>query len=462
MILSTEKLKDSIEKKYHSHLIKREYKVTQIEAKELLHKDRFDLAFKLYYLHNRGINYDFARECYFEHIKAFTSGTFVEHGSPHKNSFDVFLNEFEETFTSIQSNGFDPQKSLVILSKEGVILNASHRVAIAIFLNIKIHAIQIDVSYNKYDAEFFLNKYVPKEYFYPALELFIQEKNNLKLAVIWPKGASHGLNVNKIFEQVVYSENLNLSIDGLKSIVINLYQNEKWLGNKENDFKGALNKAMSCNDSRNSTKFAIVELENDIDLIQFKDKIRQKVNLGKHSIHITDSHSETLEVSKIFFNYNSRRILERRYIEKIALNLPTIDDKQILLGPYYLNLITGSILDSDNLHFFTKHTTLKDNKTYILSDNVYNELVSNSLYHLKFWNYKIISNKGCEYLNVNHNLNIKYPLELDSDAPNKRVLKIRQSIIYLKFQIKSKIKGVFRPYYKLFKSTLFNIKRNKQ
>ena len=71
--------------------------------------NRFDLAFKLYFLKGleTPLHSVYREACYKRHIQAF-SGMFAEPKNPEKNSYEKFKNVFEKLFFSIKEYGCDP------------------------------------------------------------------------------------------------------------------------------------------------------------------------------------------------------------------------------------------------------------------------------------------------------------------------------------------------------------------
>src|SRR5690606_19296621 len=88
--------------------------------------NRFDVAFKLYYLQGlKGPSSSFRKKCYEGHIKAFSLGSFSEPGNPEKNSIENFELDFKSVFKDLEATGFDARKSVIPLAEDGSILNGA-------------------------------------------------------------------------------------------------------------------------------------------------------------------------------------------------------------------------------------------------------------------------------------------------------------------------------------------------
>ena len=53
----------------------------------------------------------------------------------------------------------------------------------------------------------------------------------------------------------------------------------------------------------------MVEFESLEQSIKAKEEIRAKFNLGKHSVHINDTHEQTIRLAKCVLNKNSLKFL---------------------------------------------------------------------------------------------------------------------------------------------------------
>ncbi len=162
MEISKAILKNKIEPFIYKRLEKEKYKVlNNMNASSLLTWNRIDLAFKILYLELKEKNKELAKRIYFHDIRAQTLGSFIEYGNEEKNSLEKYLKEFESTFDSISKNGFDETRTLVPLANDNSILNGSHRVASAIYLDEEISCVKLDQNNMVADYQYFYKRNVP-------------------------------------------------------------------------------------------------------------------------------------------------------------------------------------------------------------------------------------------------------------------------------------------------------------
>ena len=88
-----------------------------------------------------------------------------------------------------------------------------------------------------------------------------------------------------------------------------LYEGEEWLGGPHNNFQGVMPKVKGCYAASGPTTVFLVETQSPSILPALKDEIRALFNVGKHSVHINATHSETVRISQSTLNDNSIHFL---------------------------------------------------------------------------------------------------------------------------------------------------------
>jgi len=318
MGLKKDKLLQLIEPRFEKDLVQDSYEAKTIKAKELLTHTRFDLAFKLLYLEMIGKDVKFSKEIYKEHIRAFSLGKFTEPGNDDKNSIDRFFEEFHKTFEEIKINGFDSSKTLIPLSKNGSIANGAHRVASAIYLDKDVECVQIDTPDHIYDYKFFYSRNVPHEMLDAAATKFIEYANGVYIAFVWPTAKGHDEKIENVIPNIVYRKKMTLSRNGAHNLLSQIYYGEEWLGSVEDDFRGSKGKLVECFKSFDPVRIIAFQANSLDEVLKIKEKVRDIFNVGKHSIHITDTKEEAIRVARVVFNDNSIHFLNyakpNRYI----------------------------------------------------------------------------------------------------------------------------------------------------
>ncbi|GEK15062.1 hypothetical protein [Aliivibrio fischeri] len=274
-----------------------------INSRILISPNRLDIGFKLLFIEGiENSSFDKIR-AYEQHIYAITEGTLIENGNEIKSGLDKFKSDFKDIYSSLRDKGFDNSISNLPLSINGSILDGAHRLASAIYLDLDVYVKWTGDESKKYNYEYFLRRGVEEKYIKLALSCLSKYTDKIRLACVWPVASKYK---NKLIDKIdnkniLYVQDSNVNLNGVKNLVVNFYQGESWLGTKNNNYSGALGKAEPCYKEGKEASF-IWFLDETEDLITFKDEFRKEINSNKHSIHMTDTGNETRVVSEILLS----------------------------------------------------------------------------------------------------------------------------------------------------------------
>jgi len=309
-LIRANQLKNLLEPSFHKYLDKEIYEIEYINPYNLINKMRFDLFSKLIFLDGLNLYSNNYEDLYYSFINAFSLGKFLEPGNKEKKGFISFTKSFKETFFSMQKEGFSLKKSIIPISKNGIILNGSHRLACAIKLNIEfVPCIRLNINSPKYNYQFFKYRKVPQDFLDQSINKLINIDRDISAAIIWPAGNKSNLDFDKYIPNIFYKKDIYFSFIGLKNVISNIYLNESWLGSIEKGFPGALNKALPCHSKNNPLTVVFFKPNKKKENILIKKNIRRLIGIEKNSIHINDSYKEVVEISKLLLNSNTVHFL---------------------------------------------------------------------------------------------------------------------------------------------------------
>lgn len=273
--------------------------------------NRFDLAFKLLYL--EGYSSKKASDyitIYEDHIRAFSLGTYTEPGQEdEKNSVEKYKKIFENLYSDIKINGFNNEKGIIPVALDGSILNGAHRTSISILLKKEIEVVKTELVPSEYGYDFFYKRNVPSIVLDKVATKFIEFSDNTYVAFVWPTAKGYNIDLDTLFPNIVYRKELKLNANGAHNLLSQIYKGELWLGSIEDNFKGVINKLVECFKTYEPVRVVVFQEKSLDKVIELKEKIRSVFGMGKHSIHITDTHEEAICVSKFVFNANGVHFL---------------------------------------------------------------------------------------------------------------------------------------------------------
>ena len=159
--ISSVQLKELLDNDYIFNLISHRNKIIVYSTNpiNLLSKYRFDIFVKYYYVKSYIENYDLkeAKKIYLSHIKAFNN---FHEPDGRKNNAKDFIIKFNSLIENIKScKNLD--KTIIPISTTGIPIDGAHRIAIALYFDLKIQYCVFDLLDGKYDEIFFLQRECP-------------------------------------------------------------------------------------------------------------------------------------------------------------------------------------------------------------------------------------------------------------------------------------------------------------
>ena len=355
---------------------------------------------------DKGLKTDYFTNIYKEHLRVWNG--FKEYDNPSKNTFEDFINSFNELIGDIGSNGFDSDKSVIPVSSDGSILNGSHRIASCIHHSVEPSTVEgVDGKDGQWDCGYEMFRRLGLDS--PIMDSMAIEyskiKTNTRLVTLYPTANpskdNDVINIMNKHGKVVYGKSIDFNLNGSFHLSRQLYLGEEWAGDWDSNFTGFRQKTQLCFKPHVLTRVFLVEFNSQEDAINCKKEIRQIFRIANHSVHINDYHHETIRLSRMLFNDNSVHYMNNLGLTK----LPRFDS---LLSEYsklipdgceddYCVTASGVLSayglkdcnDLDYLHFGDKVVT--DNQL-ISSHNEYgvgryslgkDEIIYNPKYH--FW-----------------------------------------------------------------------------
>lgn len=298
---------------------------TRQPAEKLLTNKRFDIVAKYVYGKYReaGGDGDWHKRLYLEHIRVF-NGFFEKDGSG-KCGEDGFLDSFNNLLDSIKCTGFDDSLSVVPLCRDYSVYEGAHRTAACLLYNKELHYVRFDIESIAYDYEWFRKKGLDEKWLDAIASELCRINKNSFIVVIYPSavGLDEELtDLVKKYGNIWYRKSVHLKNNGPLNLVRQIYWNEPWLGNWKDGFGGAQNKANWC--FQNNEPVRVFVVESDLErMIELKKQIRDLYKVENHSVHINDTHEETLQLARLLLNNNSihfmnhSTITERKWFNRL-------------------------------------------------------------------------------------------------------------------------------------------------
>jgi len=299
--------------------------MTYINPKNLLKFNRFDVAAKHLMLKHaqRGYQTTFGLNIYSEHIKVWNG--FKEYDNPKKNDLESYVKEFFKINDSIREGGYNPKLPPVPINKDGYLLNGAHRLASCILNNKNINFEETDdpkAGQEDCTSYFFRNLGLDNKICDSIALEYAKLKENSFIVTLFPAATvKNNLgDIRKIIMEngdVVYEKGAILYNQGPLNLIRQIYDGEPWGGDFNNGFSGFRLKEDYCfSPSPESPVYAfLAEFDSVEKAHEVKRLIRDVYGISNHSVHINDTHEETLRLARVFFNNNSLHYLNNAVIQ---------------------------------------------------------------------------------------------------------------------------------------------------
>ncbi len=292
--------------------------VKDVETEKLLVSQRFDLAAKFLYIdYKEGkLERSFAEEVYGKHIEAFSGGRYLEPGNKDKYSLDQFMEKYNQIIKDIGTEGFDDKISLIPVGTNGAITDGAHRVASALFYNKRVSIAVLEDECVNYDYMYFRRHRLSEELLgYMAIRFIEAIKNdNVFFACLWPrcpKDYKDEIKKRLIEEsEVIFDKDIDISKHGLRNLMIQIYEDNPWIGNVSNHFSGAIGKVTTCFAENEVLRCIVFRVDNVEKAKLMKQEYRKMTGLENAALHISDNKNESLRLARLLFHPNSIHALE--------------------------------------------------------------------------------------------------------------------------------------------------------
>jgi len=279
----------------------------RVPARKLLTCKRFDVPAKHIYARCRdaGIDSDWYKRLYLDHIRVF-NGFFEKDGSG-KCGKNGFINSFDSLLESVRLKGFDGSHTVVPLCRDFSVYEGAHRAVACLLYGSEVDCARFDIEPIAYDHEWFRVKGLSETWLDAiATELCRLNKESF-IVVIYPMAVGKDEALAGLIREhgdIWYRKSVRLENNGPLNLVRQIYWNEPWLGSWKDGFGGAQNKARWC--FQNDGPVRVFVVESDLErMVALKKKIRKLFDVENHSVHINDTHDETLQLAGLLLNANS-------------------------------------------------------------------------------------------------------------------------------------------------------------
>ena len=357
-----------------------------VNPNDLLTHKRFDVVVKYMYASN--LASEFYKNAYKEHLRIWNG--FYE-GSPRKRGFE----DFDNAFKSIINNTVD---EAVPVNPEGHIANGAHRLAAALYHQRPINIRNTNPDENNYvesDYEYFVKRGLSQSIVKRTALEYAKLKSNTHVMCLFPiahKRMTEVINIIEEHSNIFYKSSEVFNSTGQLGLIKEIYLSDGW-GTE----KAIRKKCKQCFRGMSQVTFVLLDAKNLETVKEMKNKIRALFKVGNHSVHINDTHEDTIRIAKTVFNTNSIHFLNNRK----SVSFPNYKKLMADIKPNENEVITGSTVlslyglrdckDIDKIYYNNPPSDSHNQYLKKLYKLTLDDIVNNPIYHLYYNGFKYVS-----------------------------------------------------------------------
>lgn len=353
---------------------------------DLLTYKRFDVVVKYMYASN--LSSEFYKNVYKEHLGIWNGFT---EGNPKKSGFE----DFDNAFKSIINNTVDEP---VPVNPDGHIANGAHRLAAALYHQRPINTRNTNSNENysiEADYKVFHKKGLQRHMLQRTALEYAKLKSNTHVICLFPiahKRIDEVISIVEKHSNIFYKSSEVLNGTGQLGLIKEIYLSDGWANEK-----GIRKKCNECFRGNSNVTFLLVDAQNLETVKEMKNEIRSLFKVGNHSVHVNDTHEDTIRIAKTVFNDNSIHFLNNRknvsfpnYKKLMAVMKP--NDNEIITGSTVLSLYgLRDCKDIDKIYYNNPPADSHNPYVGTLYKLTLDDILNNPMYHLYYNGFKYVS-----------------------------------------------------------------------
>ena len=292
--------------------IEARHPLMRVPATALLSPGRLDVMAKYGYAVQRvlGTRAEWGTHVYREHLRVWNQ--FREGDGSGKQSFDDYLRAYDRLLESMAGKGFDEAAGVLPVDCDNAVIDGSHRLAAALAAGAAVTAARFDMRGTRYDQEYFRRLGLAPEVLDDMALAYCLLDARVRVAVLFPVARGRDEEVLELLGgrgAVVYRKAVTFSLEGRANLVRLLYRNEPWLGEGPRPSAGLLHHVNNRFAGHEPVQFIFFAGGDAAADREAKGRIRDLFGLANDSIHVNDTHEQTVAIAQAVLNANSVHFL---------------------------------------------------------------------------------------------------------------------------------------------------------
>lgn len=298
-------------------------------ATQILTPARFDIMAKYIYAKHYDLNVQskWAENLYHQHLHVWNGckEKYPTRDIPHfecakqylaKNGIEEYKNAFHDIIHSVKKDGLDLDQSILPINTDYSPVDGAHRTAALLLYKKPATCMFFNFGQNHSASSYNFRTLGVEEKHLDnmALEYACLKKNTF-IFTVFPSAVGHHSDIQRILKKygsIVYEKQFYMKNEGPLNLIKCLYDGEGFAGGWFNNFGGSRIKKKLCfpeGSLKNPVRIFLCECESVHNATAAKKEIRKIFQISNHSVHVNDTHEETVRIAQAVFNKNSIHFL---------------------------------------------------------------------------------------------------------------------------------------------------------
>jgi len=298
------------------------HEVEELTAFDLLTSERFDIMANYLFakLHLLDVAEDWGVKL-FKEVRNIMGLRQTNHCDP--NLRDEEDEDVKELLRLLTDHCINKEMRPIPVGQDNIIIDGANQVAAGLLFDQTLSTIKFDIKPAQYNYQYFLKNGLEQEIADAMVLEYCRLCPNMFVVVVFPITTGRNDEINetlKEYGQIHYEKEISFTELGRYNLIRLLYFNMHWIGDDSEITYGVCHHVENRFWNNGTAKFIFLKFHDPAQVLEAKSRLRALFDLKNFSIHINDTHEETvwiaehiLSTNNIFFLNNAQPWLSRKF-----------------------------------------------------------------------------------------------------------------------------------------------------
>jgi len=299
---------DVLDKKVLDKLpLEESHSVNVVSPVDLLSPERFDLLADIIYAkyHRLNVAENWRNRVYLD-CKKITASKESERSTV--NTFSKDQSEFDHLLNDMKDMGTPKRGIHVPVGIDNIVINSAHRFAAAYIYHQPVYATQFQYNPNKYDYGYFQEKGLSQDILDFMALTYSSLCSNMFTIVVFPIAHEKDDEIEQLMSEygrIAFQKEVSFTKLGKYNLIQLLYASMHWIDPAGDITYGVCHHVEHRFWQDSPVKFYFLIFNDPSKILEAKEHLRALFDLKNFSLHINDTHDETISIAEQILTPNS-------------------------------------------------------------------------------------------------------------------------------------------------------------